>query len=69
MEASLDTQPHLGDASKRIAQRTFVIVENRLQLLMVEAEEERERILRAGFLGGKTDGHIFLDRKCIFSLR
>jgi uncharacterized membrane protein YqjE len=33
--------------TKRIAQRVFVIVENRLQLLMVEAQEERERVLLA----------------------
>jgi len=47
MEAPSDTDPNLADATKRIAQRTFVIVENRLQLLMVEAQEERERILKA----------------------
>lgn len=42
---------HLGSASKRIAQRMFLIVENRLQLLMVEAQEERERVLMAMWLG------------------
>jgi uncharacterized membrane protein YqjE len=47
MEAPSDTDPNLADATKRIAQRAFVIVENRLQLLMVEAQEERERILKA----------------------
>ena len=47
MQASSDNGLHLGDATKRIAQRTFVIVENRLQLLMVEAQEERERVLLA----------------------
>jgi uncharacterized membrane protein YqjE len=36
---------------KRISQRAFVIVENRLQLLMVEAQEERERALLAILLG------------------
>jgi uncharacterized membrane protein YqjE len=41
----------LGDATKRIAQRAFVIFENRLQLLMVEAQEERERALLAIWLG------------------
>ena len=40
----------MGDATKRIAQRMFVIVENRLQLLMVEAQEERERALLAIWL-------------------
>jgi len=47
MEAPSDTDPNLADVTKRIAQRAFVIVENRLQLLMVEAQEERERILKA----------------------
>ena len=47
METQSDNEPHLGDATKRIAQRVFVIVENRLQLLMVEAQEERERTLLA----------------------
>ena len=47
MEMPSDTEPNLADASKRIAQRAFVIFENRLQLLMVEAQEERERILKA----------------------
>jgi uncharacterized membrane protein YqjE len=47
MKTSSDNGLHLGDATKRIAQRVFVIVENRLQLLMVEAQEERERVLLA----------------------
>jgi uncharacterized membrane protein YqjE len=47
MQTSSDNGLHLGDATKRIAQRVFVIVENRLQLLMVEAQEERERVLLA----------------------
>jgi uncharacterized membrane protein YqjE len=47
METSSDQAPQLADISKRIAQRAFVIVENRLQLLMIEAQEERERLLRA----------------------
>jgi uncharacterized membrane protein YqjE len=51
METTSDNGTHLGDAAKRITQRTFVIVENRLQLLMVEAQEERERVLLAILLG------------------
>jgi uncharacterized membrane protein YqjE len=51
METSSDIGTNLGDASKRIAQRAFVIVENRIQLLMVEAEEERDRILKAIWMG------------------
>jgi uncharacterized membrane protein YqjE len=51
MEPQSESVLHLGDATRRIAQRMFVIVENRFQLLMVEAQEERERVLRAILLG------------------
>jgi len=51
MESPSDNGFHLGDATKRITQRVFVIFENRLQLLMVEAQEERERVLLAILLG------------------
>jgi uncharacterized membrane protein YqjE len=44
--ATQDTPP-LGDATKRLAGRLFAIFENRLQLLMVEAQEERDRISSA----------------------
>jgi uncharacterized membrane protein YqjE len=50
MESSSANGVNLGDATKRIAQRMLVIVENRLQLLMVEAQEERERALLAIWL-------------------
>lgn len=50
METPIDTGLHLGSVTKRIAQRFCVIVENRLQLLMVEAQEERERALLAIWL-------------------
>jgi uncharacterized membrane protein YqjE len=40
----------LAEASKRVAQRFFVILENRLQLFMLEAQEERDRILFAIWL-------------------
>ena len=50
METQTETEPHLADASKRLAQRALVICENRLELLMVEVQEERERILRAMWL-------------------
>jgi uncharacterized membrane protein YqjE len=50
METQTEIEPHLADASKRLAQRAFVICENRLELLMVEVQEERERILRAMWL-------------------
>jgi len=42
--------PSFGEAFKRLARRIFVICENRLQLLLVEAQEERERILQAIWL-------------------
>jgi uncharacterized membrane protein YqjE len=47
MQRSSEDGFRLGDGTQRIAQRMFVIVENRLQLLMVEAQEERERVLLA----------------------
>ena len=50
MEMRSDTVPHLADASKRLAQRALIICENRIELLMVEVQEERERILRAIWL-------------------
>lgn len=37
-------------ASKRFARRLFLIAENRLELLIVEIQEERERLMRAIFL-------------------
>ena len=36
-----------GDSSKHFARRLLTIGENRLELLMVEVQEERERLLRA----------------------
>jgi uncharacterized membrane protein YqjE len=50
METPSETVPHLADASKRLAQRALVIFENRVKLLMVEVQEERERFLRAVLL-------------------
>jgi len=51
----MDIQPdrgwHLADASSRMAHWLFVTLENRLQLLLVEVQEERERMLRAMWLG------------------
>ena len=45
METPSDTVPRLADASKRLAQRTFVICENRVELLMVEIQEERRHLV------------------------
>lgn len=50
MEMPSNTIPHLKDASKRLAQRTLVVLENRIELLMVEVQEERERVLHAIWL-------------------
>lgn len=50
MPIPLETFAHLGDASKRLAQRALVILENRLELLMVEVQQEREQILLAVWL-------------------
>jgi uncharacterized membrane protein YqjE len=50
METSSENGSDVGGAAKRIAQRSFVILENRLQLLLIEVQEEREQILKAIFL-------------------
>jgi uncharacterized membrane protein YqjE len=50
MDASTDNPPHLVDSSKRVAQQAFVIFENRMELLVLELQEERNRILRAFWL-------------------
>ena len=47
METPADNGPLLGEASKRLAHRALVICENRIDLLMVEVQEERERLLQA----------------------
>ena len=49
-ERSNEPAGSLTEASKLVAQRLFIILENRLQLLLVEAQEERERILLAVWL-------------------
>jgi len=48
-EQSHDDQPwsDLLGASRRVAQRTLDIGANRVELLMVEVQEERERLLRS----------------------
>lgn len=38
---------NVGSASKRVAQRLVAMLENRLQIVLVELQEERELILRA----------------------
>jgi uncharacterized membrane protein YqjE len=50
MDSQSNQAVHLAEASRRMARRLFVIIENRLQLLLVEVQEERERILHAIWL-------------------
>jgi uncharacterized membrane protein YqjE len=47
MEAATGNFGQLGAASKHFTRRLLTIGENRLELLMVEVQEERERLLRA----------------------
>lgn len=49
-DAPANPETDVSGAGKRLAQRLFVILENRLQLLMVEVQEERERVLLAIWL-------------------
>jgi uncharacterized membrane protein YqjE len=50
MDSQSNQAVHVAEASRRMARRLFVIIENRLQLLLVEVQEERERILHAIWL-------------------
>jgi uncharacterized membrane protein YqjE len=50
MEPAASDVGKLVDTSKRFAQRLLIIGENRLELLMVEVQEERERLRHAFFL-------------------
>ena len=47
METATSTREPFAVYSKRIAQRLLIIGENRLELLAVELQEERERLLRS----------------------
>ncbi|MDB6110674.1 MAG: hypothetical protein JWR69_2424, partial [Pedosphaera sp.] len=47
METAADSPEPLAASSKRFARRLMTIGENRLELLLVEVQEERERLLRA----------------------
>jgi uncharacterized membrane protein YqjE len=47
MEPATDSFEPLAASSKRFARRLLTIGENRLELLMVEVQEERERLLHA----------------------
>jgi len=64
MEASPVSFNHLAATSRHLARRLLTLGENRLELLAVEVQEERERLLHAfllalavavfGLLGGLT---------------
>jgi uncharacterized membrane protein YqjE len=47
MESSASSVGQLVETSERFARRLLIIGENRFELLMVEVQEERERLLRA----------------------
>jgi uncharacterized membrane protein YqjE len=47
MEPGSDNPGQLIDTSKRFARRLLAIGKNRFELLMVEVQDERERLLRA----------------------
>lgn len=51
MEFPTDSFNPLGASSRCFVQRMATIGENRLELLMVEVQEERERLLHAFLLG------------------
>ena len=51
MEQATANLGQIADASKQFTRRLFAIGENRLELLIVEVQEERERLLHAMFLG------------------
>lgn len=51
MEPKEDAVPSLIDASKRLARHAMVIWENRVQLFLLEVEEERNQIIRMFALG------------------
>lgn len=50
MQESTVSFRQLATASKQFARRLLTIGENRVELLMVEVQEERERLLRATLL-------------------
>lgn len=47
MEPITETHGHLGTSSKRFARRLMSIGESRLELLLIEVVEERERFIRS----------------------
>lgn len=60
METATDNFGQIGATSKQLARRLLIICENRLELLMVEVREERERLLHAILLALGVVGFVFL---------
>ena len=60
MEQATGNMGQLVDSSKRFARSLFTVGENRLELLMVEVQEERERLLHAMLLMLGVAGFCFL---------
>ena len=60
MEPVTDNFEQLGTSSKQFARRLLTIGENRLELLMVEVQEERERLLHAILLALGVAVFVFL---------
>ena len=60
METATDNFGQIGASSKQLARRLLIICENRLELLMVEVREERERLLHAILLALGVVGFVFL---------
>ncbi len=64
METATESFASISASSRQVVQRLLIIGENRLELLAVEVQEERERLLRTlllalgvavfGLLGGMT---------------
>jgi uncharacterized membrane protein YqjE len=51
MEPATDNSEPIATSSRRLARRLLTIGENRIELLLVEVQEERERLLHACLLG------------------
>jgi len=60
MEPATAHLPQIATASKHFARRLLTIGENRLELLMVEVQEERERLLYAILLALGVAVFVFL---------
>ncbi len=51
MDTTTDSPEPIASSSRRLARRLLTMGENRLELLLVEVQEERERLLHAFWLG------------------